>query len=124
MKRNHPKADLYIAEREKGMTYQQIADKYGISRQAVAECCGKHSPGHFKGFSKESCIYPNLRRWLNENKVNRAEFLRRLGLVYGTNSSDRLTRYFRGIGYPPKQTIDKMLEVTGLTYEELWEVEG
>ena len=28
--REHPRTDLYRAEREKGLTYQQIADKHGV----------------------------------------------------------------------------------------------
>ena len=31
----HPKADLYMAEREKGKTYREIAKMYGVTYQAV-----------------------------------------------------------------------------------------
>lgn len=33
------KYELYRTERDKGLTYQQIADKYGVSKQNVAQAC-------------------------------------------------------------------------------------
>lgn len=116
----HPKADLYRAEREKGLTYAEIARKYGISQQAVCQACGKFSQGHFKPYTEEEVVYPNLRRWLNENRMTRSEFIRRLDRVIGGHAHDALSRWFRGVNDPQKKTIDKMLEITGLTYEELF----
>lgn len=119
----HPKADLYRKDREAGLTYQQIGDKYGVTAQAVANVCSKTDGDQFRGWTKRQCIYPNLRRWLNENRVNMAEFLRRLDLIPTNGMQDRYRSYFRGMTYPKKQQIDRMLAVTGLTYEKLWEVE-
>lgn len=114
------KADLYLAERNKGKTYQEIAEQYGVSYQTVAAAIGRRSPGHFRVYTKKNVIYPNLRNWLNDNKVCRNEMLRRMGLTQSGKSVDRLNCYFRGDAYPNKQNIDKMLAVTGMTYEELF----
>ena len=117
---NHPRADLYLAEREKGLTYREIAKKFGVSFQCVAQACGRTKAGQFRPFTEEKCVYPNLRNWLNENKVSRNEFIRRLGWIPDSPNSGLVGNYFLGNKYPQKRIIDKMLQVTGLTYEELW----
>ena len=122
--RGHPKTDLYLAEREKGLTYRQIAAKYGVSHQTVAMACAKHSPGHFRPFNAKQVVYPKLRQWLNENKVSASEFTRRLGHIPTGGTHATVKAWFSGKNYPSKRMIDKMLMVTGLTYEELWEEEA
>lgn len=121
--KGHPRAELYLAERAKGLTHREIAEKYGVSHQAVAQACARHKPSLFKPYTAKEVVYPNLRRWLNDNKVSRNEFARRLGNApYGANSS-HLSCWLRGINYPTKLNIDRLLAVTGLTYEELWRQE-
>ena len=53
---------------------------------------------------------------MNENKVSRNELARRCGYVSGRG--DAFAAYLKGECNPRKQVIDKLLEVTGLTYEE------
>ena len=120
----HPKADLYRAERAKGLKYREIAEKYGVSFQAVAQKCSEYESGKFRPFTEKNCVYPNLRKWLNENRVSQSEFVRRMGYVPTGKTKVSFGGYFRGEGYPQKRTIDKMLQATGLTYEELWYREG
>ena len=117
------RCDLYVADRNAGMKYTDIAEKYGVSYQCVAQACARRGVGHFKPYTKVDCIYPNLRKWLNDNKVSRYEFIRRLGECQHTANSARLSDHFRGRCYPRKETIDKMLEVTGLTYEQFFATE-
>jgi hypothetical protein len=114
------KIDKYVEARGKGMKYREIAKMYGVSYQAVAQACAKYSPGHFVPFTEEKLVYSNWRNWMNENKVTTKEFLRRLGGYQYGNSVAAVRGYMRGDHYPSKQTIDKILEITGLTYEELW----
>lgn len=116
---NHPRADMYLAERERGLSYQQIADKYGVSRQTVGQACASRG-GYFRTYTEDTCVYPYLRQWLNENRITRNEFIRLMGLIPCANENIRFGFYFRGEHYPSKQTIDKMLAVTGLTYEQLF----
>lgn len=119
MKRSE-RAAQYMELRDQGMTYAEIAKVCGVSHQAVAMCIGKWSPGHFKPFTKEAVVYPNLRQWLNENKVSKNEFIRRMNLGISGKNSERFGLYFKGKIYPTKKTIDKMLQVTGMPYEELF----
>ena len=117
------RAQLMCDERAKGKTHREIAEMFGVSRQRVAQICGRNTGVNFKGWTPERCIYPNIRNWMNENQISMNEFLRRLGQNPGTENRTRYYSYFRGKAYPQKKAIDKMIAVTGLTYEQLWEVD-
>lgn len=117
----HPKTDLYRAEREKGLTYQQIAEKHGVSKQCVAQVCGKQSPWKFR--YNNTCIYLGLRRWMNENKITVSELVRRMGHVVHTTNHARIRDICLGRTELRKCEIDKLIEITGMTYEELFREE-
>lgn len=114
------KAEIYRMERNSGLTFQEIADKYGVSKQFVHQMCSESTDSLFRGWLKERCIYVNLRNWMNDNKISKKELLQRLGLEALSGNYKRIGHYLKGECYPPKQMIDKFIEVTGLTYEELW----
>lgn len=114
------KAELYRAEREKGKTYRQIAEEFGVSYQRVAEACSGAGMQCFCPYTEKRCIYPHLRRWLNDNRVGLSEFVERMGYVSCSRTNDRVRDCLRGRYYPTKKMIDKMIAVTGLTYEELF----
>lgn len=105
--------------RKQGLKHKEIAERFGVSTQYVSVVCGGSSPGRFAAVGEE-CIYPNLRKWMNENEVSRSEFLRRMGIDVHTSNLQRLGHYIRGEAQPRKPYIDKMLKVTGLTYEVLF----
>lgn len=107
-----------LALREQGMTYQQIADRLGISYQAVAQALGEYNPNHFHYVPETSCIYPNLRKWMNDNKVGKTELTRRCGYANSPSNKGRIFRYLQGKVDPPKRFIDRILAATGLTYEQ------
>jgi hypothetical protein len=109
----HPKADLYLEDRAKGMTYREIADKHGVSYQAVHTVCAKQGEPKRKIISSKACIYPNLRRWLNEDKQRQDRFFQ--AMKGGT-----FLECLKGLRQPKKNTIDKMIAITGMTYEELF----
>lgn len=117
------KTAMYLADRNNGMTFQQIADKYGVSKQTVHKCIGNTSAPNFRPFSPTNCVYPNLRNWLNENHVSLQEFTRRMGDTGYVGNSSAVGTWFRGVSYPHKESIDKILMVTGMTYEQLFATE-
>lgn len=112
----------YRAERDKGLTYQQIADKYGVTRQNVGIACAKYNPNKFRFQSEDKVIYPNLRNWMNTNKVGVSELLRRMRMSPGTGNHSMMRAVLRGKSNPRKALVDTLLSVTGMTYEELFEV--
>ena len=105
--------------RDQGLKHREIAEIFGVSRQYVADVCGKCDPAYFTPVGSE-CVYPNLRKWMNENKVSRREFLKRMGLTPHTSNHVRFSNCIRGEYQPYKPYIDKMLKVTGMTYEMLF----
>ena len=119
MKRSHPRTDMARALRDTGLTYREIAEKMGISRQCVAQMCGKSDTSHFVKFS-DAVVYPNLRKWLNENKVSMAEFIRRCGYTSVSNEYQYFSRWMHGRVDPTKRIIDACIKATGMTYEELF----
>ncbi len=119
MTSNTDKKAQMRAMREQGAKHREIAEVFGVSVQYVSMVCGSCAPARFVPLGDE-CIYPNFRKWMNENKVSRSEFVRRMGLTAHDNNLRRLYQIVRGELQPNKPYIDKMLEITGLTYEVLF----
>jgi transcriptional regulator with XRE-family HTH domain len=112
-----------LDDRDAGMTQREIAERYGVSRQYVSQVCSKYNPIRFKVITKTGCIYPNWRRWINEEKCSRGELLRRMNLVPESENYTRLSCYMRGELSPRKYVIDKLLDITGMTYEKMFAME-
>lgn len=112
-----------ILDREAGMTCREIAEKCGVSHQRVQAVVGKYSPAHFQYITERGCIYPNLRTWMNTNKVSRSELVRRMGLEAYPNNIVNLSSVIVGKTSPRKAYIDRMLQATGMTYETLFYTE-
>lgn len=115
--------DLLRADRAQGMTYRQIGEKHGISRSRVYQIIGGDTDKRescFRGITEKDCIYPNLRKWMNDNKISKIELTRRIFGEGHTELQCRLSEWLRGKCYPTKKNIDRFIKVTGLTYEELF----
>lgn len=115
------RADLYSSARAEGKSYKQIAAEFGVTRQAVCHACREMDNSKFRVWDSRRCVYPNLRKWLNDNRMTLVDFIIRMDLAVCNATYMRFNDYFRGRNYPPKRTIDGMIRVTGLTYELLWE---
>lgn len=72
-----------IKMRLDGCTYQEIADKYGISRQFVqqeiANFTGKERT--IKKSSLDKCIYPNLKKYMIDNNISMTKLSKICGLT-------------------------------------------
>lgn len=104
-----------------GMTYRDIAEKYGISVQRVQQIAG--SVCYFRPVSEKDCIYKGIRDWLNANRYSRTYLVR---LMYGDTHAmlqEKVSNVLKGSNCT-KKMIDKLLEVTGLPYEVAFKVEG
>lgn len=105
--------EVYLADRAEGMTYRQIAAKHGVSYQAVYCACTRREK-HFRPYTEAEVIFPAMRRFLNENEISRT----RLAEVLG--GSGNANGWMRGIHDIKKRNIDKLLDFTGMTYEQLF----
>lgn len=111
-----------MADRSLGMTYAQIGEKHGVSRQRVGQIIGKSNKYCFKVIKRRGCKFVNLRNWMNENSISRNELARRMGLTPNGETMARIRAYMSGMSNPPKAYIDRLIEATGMDYETLFEV--
>lgn len=109
-------------DRVAGMTYAQIGEKYGLSKQRVGQLIGHSNKYCFRVIKKEGCKFVNLRNWMNKNSISRNELARMMGLVPDGETMARIRSYMTGASKPPKNYIDMMIEATGMDYETLFEV--
>ena len=111
------------ADRESGMTLRAIAKKYGISVQRVHQIIGGRLRERGPFIAIEECPYPNLKNWMNRNRVSRYEITRRVYGVSGSHNCISMRGYIRGDFDPPKRIIDRLIAVTGMPYEVLFALE-
>lgn len=64
-----------IDDRNAGMTYTKIAEKHGVSRSYVGQVCAQSNPSQFRVIKEDSCIYPNWRKCMNDERCSRSELL-------------------------------------------------
>lgn len=105
------KKEIMIAMHDAGMTYKKIGEIYGVSRQAVHQIINNGNGVRLSTLIK--IPYVGLRLWMIENRVTVSELNKRVGtrLSFSKNINLRMA------------TINKILEVTGLTYEECFNTE-
>ena len=104
-----------------GYSYREIADKMGISKQAVQDTLKRClSRGGWDQAFCEKCVYPNIFKYMQDHKINLSEFSTSTGIVYSN-----LSKFLKGASNPSQASIDKILKATGMTYEEaFWREEN
>lgn len=101
-----------------GATYQEVGDEIGISKQAIhQQFSGLLKGRSFSGTRKNK--YKNIEKFMIENNINRKNFAECTGLNY-----QNFCKILRAETEPTKQTIDKILKFTGMTYEQAFAEEG
>ena len=112
---NKDKAEAYYMRLE-GHTLQEIADQFGVTKQAVSQFL-PNGLNKYENCAKR-CIYPAISRWMIKNKMSYLSLYESTGINTGT-----LRVALSGKSSPTKFTIDGILKVTGLTYEEAFSTE-
>jgi hypothetical protein len=121
---NERKAKM-IEMRNKGFTYHEIGKAFNLSSQRIFMIIGGQLKSHFKEITSQDCIHPNLRKWMNDNRITRMELCRRINGNNHPENYQRIRNFLIGkTQKATKSTIDRYLLVTGLSYEELFETEG
>ena len=107
--------------RKEGYTHQKIADEFGLSCQRVNQILAERCEGKFRGWTEERCVYPGIRKWLNDNKISCSELGR---ILYGHNLDgccrETLAGTLKGKFTPKFAMINKLIDVSGMTYEQLF----
>lgn len=102
--------------RERGMTFEAIGQVLGMSRQGAFSLVRTD----FIPIKQDSCVYPNLTRWMNENLVTRKSLLALMKLPTNETNLQKLRRLMIGQLDVKKSWIDLLLCTTGLSYSELF----
>lgn len=117
-KMSDKKWELAKTMKENWDSYQDIAKCLGCSKQLIAKkLCGIYTESYRRSdYSK--CIYPNLKKYLYENRFSYNRFANFAGI-----SSQALYNCLTGYADPSKSTIDRILSATNLSYEEAFKTE-
>lgn len=106
------KINQMIEMRSNGSTLQQIADKFGVSRQYIHTLIPRFNQQTRKP-DYSVWIYPAIAEYCEFNKLGMPDIENEFGITYNSFYSIMTGRYC-----PSKTTIDKILKATCLTYEE------
>lgn len=95
-----------------GLTYERIGEIFGISKQAVHQAATSKPKDYFHEMTiSQKVKYIGLRKWMLKNRVSMSKLEQLCGM-------SKLHKSLSGECEPRKRTIDSILSVTGLTYEE------
>lgn len=108
-----------FAMRLDGATYQEIGNKFGVSRQRIEQVINKKLQKPSKRFIGKGFLYPNLIKWMIENEMSIHDLTETLGL----NRSATLTLKLKGKSEFKKREIDIILAKTNMKYEECFGLE-
>ena len=103
------KIDIF-AMRIDGCTFQEIADKYGVSRQAIQQMLRAISTE--SGVTRKNYIYPNIADWLIRNNISQRDFAKNIGFKQTAVSS-----YLTGKNPPHFTFINAVIKETGMPFE-------
>ena len=97
------------AMRDVGMSYEQIADIFGVSKQRVHQVATREpSGGYFRAGAVRNIPYIGLREWMIENRVSISKLRRMCGAKIDLSGNHAIRT----------QNAEKILQVTGLSFEE------
>ena len=99
-----------------GATYQEIADKYGITRQCVQQTL-VYTP---KRNVVEKVVYKGLRDWMRENNVSFKRFHKLISPDTLNHNSSLASSKLKGEREFKLSEIILIIKESGLTFEELF----
>jgi transposase len=107
-----------IKLKQEGATYRKIAEMFGISYQRVYQIIGKQNISYFKEVTEEQCVFKGIRDYMNNTQTSLAEIIRKIYGGYHASTCQRFRYYLNGKNEMSMSTINAILDVIGLTYEE------
>lgn len=110
--------NVMINLKREGKSYRQIAKIFNISAQRVFQILGETNEKYFRPISNKQIKYTGLRNWMNKNKISFTGLVREIYGHYHPEHYRRLGPYFRDTSPIKIDLIKKILEITGLTFEE------
>lgn len=106
--------------RLRGCTLQEIGDKFGVTRERVRQILSEAI--RQRNTNMDEIIYVNIAKWLKQNEISLSKFSKMLDPK--ANSSTRLKNKLTKSKSELKiSQIKKILEITGMSFEEAFEEE-
>ena len=114
--------DEAIKMRDSGATYEEIGEHFGVSRQRIHAALGP--------FKKNAQLYTKikykgLREWFKETDTSFSGFAKLIGMRADSAYVKKIQNWLTDGGDNQRtfsiDQIKRMLEVTGMTFEELFE---
>ena len=106
------KIDMF-AMRANGCTLQQVADKYGITRERVRQILFAYTAPR----KEKVYAYPNISRWMEENGVTLSQLADNCKLSYNT-----VRGYLNGVRDPNFIFVQYILKETGMPFEVAFQI--
>ena len=108
--------------RSAGYTYESIGRAFGLSKQRVYQILRRGDIEHKRSMNsnRPASVYVNLEAWALAHNCTWAE----LAAECEQQASLFYRNFVHGLAVNPgKRSIDRLLQITGLTYEQLFERE-
>lgn len=124
---NNPAYDEMVQMRESGMTYQQIADEFHVSRQWVNKILTTYYRGlkgqRGKGFDIEKIVYKGIYEHFKKNLFESVTSFTNKVYKKRHNKVSFITDFITGKSnsHLSLSQIQRMCEITGFTFEECFE---
>lgn len=115
--------ELAVKMRREGKSTIEIADYFGVSFQAISAICRKRGARKFSDFI-EKIPYKGIYEYMMaDEKLTIPKFASRLGLDGDHASTEKLRRFIYGENVSiNKRIYDNLLSLTGMTYEQVFEL--
>lgn len=101
-----------------GESLASLGQKYGVSRQRIAQLVGGTGDRYYT--IKRRSKYPGLDNWMVKNRITYAYLCKLMGYKPSVASQVRVGNICQGEIDPRKKDIDKLIKISGLSYEELF----
>ena len=106
------KIDMF-AMRSNGCTLQQVADKYGITRERVRQILFAYTAPR----KEKVYAYPNISHWMEANGVTLSQLADNCKLSYNT-----VRGYLNGAREPNFIFVQYILKETGMPFEVAFQI--
>lgn len=116
------KREVAFRMRERGYTLQAISDVLGVTKQRVAQYFTGTKFESGKHYRKLNSKYHNLADWMYERNMCVANMVIEMGYSYNTEVATRIRGILTGRLDIKMSEIRKILAITGMTFEECFEV--
>lgn len=101
-----------------GASYQEIANKYGVTRQYVHQTLsGITTP---RAYKYKNVIYKGLRVWMEENGITTLRLHRLISPTASSNNASITSDRLKGKRQFKLSEIILIIKESGLTFEELF----